>query len=475
MRAALRTVLLIGTLLSGLGASAIRVEGFVRDRFTRLPVRGAVVTMERSNAAPERAVTRIDGHYRFEVRAGERAVIRFAAGDRVPRFVVFDATDVPREWTDGLEARLDMRLSPPLVGLDSALVAAPAGTCTWSEAEENMVWDLDRSAPLVERWNALADAHLMAHPEQRPTDLQQWLANAFDLVSEWALFVSFALIGLLYLVLNRVVGRLGRGLRMLVLLAVLLGSIALVVDLGSAAGPLRFLAFFGLMGALLAGVLLLADLLVGRTAMEHSNGMDEEPYAEEPYAEEPLAEDDLIDEDPGPTSGSRKATWWPAIIFFASVFALMFEGRSGLENTLDAWSLTAKGAAAGLVVAAVVAWTRSPKVVRTFPRLVIWAGGIWWFALPMVGVASASLLNRSFMEEAEQCQVWPVVEITHGRRDRINVRVSWAGERERLEMPRSIKEQLTTLDSLRCCTRMGLFGHPVVVRVEPMLTSDHPR
>lgn len=469
MRPALRTVLLIGTLLSGLGASAIRVEGIVRDRFTRLPVRGAVVTMERANAATERAVTRIDGHYRFEVRAGERAVIRFAAGDRVPRFVVFDATDVPREWTDVLEARLDMRLSPPLDGLDSTLVAVPAGTCTWSEAEENMVWDLDRSAPLVERWNALAEAHLMAHPEQRPTDLQQWVANAFDLVTEWALFVSFALIGLLYLLLNRVVGRFGRSLRLFVLLAVLLGSIALVVDLGSAAGPLRFLAFFGLMSALLAGVLLLADLLVGRTAMEHSNRMDEDPFAEEP-----LAEDDLVDEDPGPTSVSRRATWWPTIIFFAAVFALMFEGRSGLENTLEVWSLTGMGAAAGLVAAAVVAWTRSAKVVRTFPRLVIWAGGIWWFVLPMVGVASASFLNRSFMEPTEQCQVWPVVEVHDGRRG-IQVRVDINGERERLEMSRAIKEQLTTLDSLRCCTRMGLFGHPVVVRVEPVLTSDDPR
>jgi hypothetical protein len=162
-------------------------------------------------------------------------------------------------------------------------------------------------------------------------------------------------------------------------------------------------------------------------------------------------------------------------IFFAAVLALTFEGRSGLENTLEVWSLTGMGAAVGLVAAALVAWTRSPKVVRAFPRLVIWAGGIWWFVLPMVGVASASFLNRLFTEEAEQCQVWPVVEITHGRRDRINVRVSWAGERERLEMPRSIKEQLTTLDSLRCCTHMGLFGHPVVVRVEPVLTSDDPR
>jgi hypothetical protein len=91
-----------------------------------------------------------------------------------------------------------------------------------------------------------------------------------------------------------------------------------------------------------------------------------------------------------------------------------------------------------------------------------------------VGVAAASFLNRSFLEGQEQCQVWPVEEVTRSRR-KINVRVSWAGERERLELPRALKEQLTTLDSLRCCTRMGLLGHPFVVRVEPILTGDHPR
>ncbi len=465
MRAALRTVLLIGVLLFGLEAVAIRVEGFVRDGFTRLPLRGAVVILERANAAPMRAVTRIDGHYRFELRAGERAVIRFTAEGQVPRYVVFDASEVPREWTDVLEARMDMRLYPHMEGLDSTLVASPAGTCAWSEAEENMVWDMDHAAPLIEGWQAAAEAHLVDHPQQRPTDVQRWMVTAFDKIVDWALFVSFALIALVYHLLNWAVGRLGRNLRLLLLLAVLAGSIALVVDLASAAGPLRFLAFFGLMSGLLSGVLLLADLLVGRTALESSSGMDEELGAE----------DDLMEEDPGPSSRSRRAAWWPMVVFFVAVFALMFEGLHGLENTLNVWSLVGKGAAVGLLGAAVVAWSRSPKVLRAHPRLMVWSGGIWWFALPMLGVASASFLNRSFAEPMELCQVWPVEEVTHSRRNGINVRVSWAGERERLEMPRAIKEQLTTLDSLRCCTRTGRLGHPFVVRVEPVLTRDHPR
>ncbi|HRO98609.1 MAG TPA: hypothetical protein PLN54_04185, partial [Flavobacteriales bacterium] len=242
------------------------------------------------------------------------------------------------------------------------------------------------------------------------------------------------------------------------------GSIALVVDLASAAGPLRFLAFFGVMSGLLSAGLLLADLLVGRTALESSSAMEE-------GLDDGM---DLLDEDLGPTSGSRRATWWPMVVFFAAVFALMFEGIHGLENTLDVWSLAGKGAVAGLGAAAGAAWYPSPKVLRAQPRLLVWSGGVWWFALPLVGIASASFLNRSFAEPVEQCQVWPVEEVTHSRRN-INVHVSWAGERERLEMPRAIKEQLTTLDSLRCCTRAGLLGHPFVVRVEPVLTRDHPR
>ncbi|MFN6115334.1 MAG: hypothetical protein ACK46C_05575, partial [Flavobacteriales bacterium] len=103
---------------------AVRVQGIVRDASTRLPVRGALVTMERAGALVVKVVTRVDGFYRFEVRSGERAVIRFDHADRVPRHVVFDATDVPREWNDALEANMDMRLFRELAGADSLMLYA---------------------------------------------------------------------------------------------------------------------------------------------------------------------------------------------------------------------------------------------------------------------------------------------------------------------------------------------------------------
>ena len=48
-------------------------------------------------------------------------------------------------------------------------------------------------------------------------------------------------------------------------------------------------------------------------------------------------------------------------------------------------------------------------------------------------------------------------------------------ERERLEMPTEVKEQLTTMDSLRCCTRTGLLGFEHVHRVEPVLMPEVQR
>lgn len=437
----------------------------MRDGFTRLPVREAVVVLERPDEAPTRFVTRFDGHYRFKVPAGHCAVIRFAEADRVPRYVVFDATKVPKEWNDALHAELDMRLYPQMDGLDSVLWNSPAGICTWSEAEENMVWDLDRSVPLIERWSALADAHLVKHPEQAPSRMQVWAASSFDLISKWALFAAVAMIGLLYLMINRVITRLGMVPRLFLLFAVLAGSLFLVVDLGTAAGPLRFLALFGLLAAVLSGVLLVADLLVGGAALRFSGTEASDPEVDE-EASDALTE---------PPSRSRMVQWWPVVGFTTAVVALIAEGIHGLENTLDVWSLTGKGMVGGLVAASVVAWYRSPKVVRSYPRLLFWSGGIWWCTLPMLGVATASFLNRSFMEEMEWCQVWPVEEITHSRKGGINVRVSWEGESERLEMPRGIKEQLTTLDSLRCCSRAGLLGHRFVVRIDPILSPEHPR
>lgn len=465
MRTAKRAFLLASIFVLGGEAAAIRVEGFVRDGFTRLPMRGSVVVLERHDEAPIRFVTRIDGHYRFEVPAGHDAVIRFAEADRVSRYVVFDAIKVPKEWNDALHAELDMRLYPQMDGLDSALWNSPAGICTWSQAEENMVWDLDRSAPLIERWNAVADAHLVKHPEQAPSRIQMWAASSFDLISKWALFAVVAMLGLVYLVINRALTRLGVVPRLYLLFAVLAGSLFLVVELGTAVGPLRFLALFGLLTAVLFGVLLAADLLVGRAALRF-------PGTETSVLENDEEAKDVLTDLP---SRSRVSRWWPLIGFITAMFALISEGVQGLENTLEVWSLTGKGMVGGLVAASVVAWYRSPKVVRSYPRLLIWSGGIWWCTLPMLGVAAASFLNRSFMEEMEWCQVWPVEEITHSRRGGINVRVSWSGESERLEIPRNIKEQLTTLDSLRCCSRNGLLGHRFVVRIDPIIAPQEPR
>ena len=108
-------------------AQAIRVEGIVREATTRMPMRGAVVRMERTGLPVEVCTTRIDGHYRFELKAGQRGVISFACKDRLTRRLVFDASAVPREWTDALAANVDVRLFPPMAGVDPALLNAPIG------------------------------------------------------------------------------------------------------------------------------------------------------------------------------------------------------------------------------------------------------------------------------------------------------------------------------------------------------------
>jgi hypothetical protein len=462
---------------------AIRVQGHARDAFTRLPMRGVVVVLDGEGVRTEQRTTRIDGFYRFEVPVGQRYRIRFERDGLVPRHVVFDTRAVPREWVDALEADLDMRLFPPLDGMDSALVNAPAGTATWDPAGENMVWDLDTSGPLVERWNALLDEHAARHPEVRPTTIQRWAVKGFELARGYGVVLAFLLLGLMYIVSSALLERIGRTARLVLLVLVLIGAGWLLIDLGQDAGPLRYLAFVALVTGLGAAFHLVMELWVGgliQTVDEEVilDAADDGPEDEvEPTAADDEPEGDL-DEEADAQEPERRAPQWKPwmswLVFFGAQAALIGEGRWGLENTLDVWPLVGAAAGVGLMIAGLIAWSRTPNALRRYSRLLVLSGGIWWVALPVFLIAASSYLNRSFPQGEERCRTWPVVDVIWTRRN-VNVYVSRDGERERIEMPRTLKEQLTTMDSLRCCSRTGLFGFDHVHRVEAVPIPADPR
>jgi hypothetical protein len=186
---------------------------------------------------------------------------------------------------------------------------------------------------------------------------------------------------------------------------------------------------------------------------------------------DPTATEDELEGDPDEEADAqvperrtpRWKAWLPLLVFFGAQAALIGEWRWGLENTLDVWPLVGAAAGVGLMIAGLIAWSRTPKELRRYPRLLVLSGGIWWVALPLFLIAASSYINRSFPQAEERCRTLPVVD------------VSWDGERERIEMPRTIKEQLTTMDSLRCCTRTGLLGFEHVYRMEPVLMPEVQR
>lgn len=474
MHRPLRRFLLILTLVLAGDANAIRVQGIVRDASSRLPVRGAKVTLERGGRATEVCLTRIDGFYRFDIRAGQELLIRFERSGRVPRHVVIDARDVPREWNDELEMSTDMRLFPNIEGLDSMLLQAPVGMAAWDAVEENMVWDEQWSAPLVQRWNMLLEKHLAAHPDERPSPWQLALSNAFDLASEWALACVAVLALLVHLAWKYAARHWNKAVRVPLLLGVLLGSVCLLLELRTAAGPLRFVAFMALVIGIMA--------VVGSAQVFLLPGIDE-ASPDTPDDGYLLEQDEVDDEEPGEVamgvSGTvdiapeRSRNKWRKLnmlAFFAGMFLFILEGRRGMENTLDAWSLARLGAGSGLLLALVVAWRRTPRYRRSHRMVVLLNGGVFWVVLPLLCMATLSFVNRTFPQGGERCRTWAVVDISRSRN--MNVTVSWDGERERLDMPRSIKEQLTTLDSLHCCVRTGLLGYDHVYSIEPVIADD---
>ncbi|MCC7503348.1 MAG: hypothetical protein IT229_12510, partial [Flavobacteriales bacterium] len=399
----LRPVILSGMLLAqAVPVQAIRVQGHARDAFTRLPMHGVIVLLEGEGVRTEQRTTRIDGFYRFDVPAGGRYIIRFAKDGLVPRQVVFDVRDVPREWVDALEANLDMRLFPPLEGMDSSLLSATVGMATWDPITENLIWDSAISGPLVERWNTLLAQHAEAHPEVRPTKTQRWALRAFELARGYGVVLAFLLLGLLDVVARKLLDRLGRKVRMAALFVALVGAGWLVVELAHDAGPLRSLAFVALVTGLTAAFHLVMELWVGGTdeTVHEGVGLEEEV--------------DLVEEDEHAVIQERSNARWkghlPLVVFFAALFTCMFEWRWGLENTLNVWSLVGMGTAVGLVAALVIAWSRTPAVVRWSPLKLLVGGGLWWGTLPLLGIATASFVNRSFPQTEERCHTWPVVD-----------------------------------------------------------------
>jgi hypothetical protein len=462
---------------------AIRVQGHARDAFTRLPMRGVVVVLEGDGVRTEQRTTRIDGFYRFEVPVGQGYRIRFERHGLVPRHVVFDTRAVPREWVDALEAELDMRLFPPLDGMDSALVNAPAGTATWDPVAENMIWDTAISGPQVEHWNTLLAQHAEDHPEVRPTASQRWALKGFELARGYGGVLAFLFLALLYVASRSLLDRIGRTVRIAIMLLVLIGAVWLVIDLRQDAGPLRYLAFVALVAGLGAAFHLVMELWVGGLIQAVDDDVILDTVDDGPEDEvDPTATDDELegdlDEEAHAQEPERRAprwkAWMPWLVFFGAQAALIGEWRWGLENTLDVWPLVGAAAGVGLMIAGLIAWSRAPNELRRHPRLLVLSGGIWWVALPVFLIAASSCINRSFPQAEERCRTWPVVDVIWTRRN-VNVYVSRDGKRERIEMPLAIKEQLTTMDSLRCCSRTGLLGFDHVGRVETVITPDDRR
>lgn len=481
-------LLVVPLLFAASMAQAIRVEGIVREAATRMPIRGAVVRMERAGLSVEVCTTRIDGHYRFELKAGQRAELTYACTDRLTRHLVFDASAVPREWTDALAASVDVRLFPPMAGVDPLLQAAPIGIASWSDAEENMVWDVDRSDTLITRWNALLEEHLLAHPEQRPDDATLLIAKLIDLVLRYPFLVA-VLLGLLVWVALRWFLRSTSGKARAWGLGVILLLCAWgVFELRNAGGPLRYLALLGVLVGMSVVVNLVAAIVEWRRhavfgptePMDASDPWDDEDELEDGEEDEEADEEEEVDVAADPheaAPGWSVARWWErnryAVQLVVGMLLLAVEWRNGLENTLQVGPLVALGLGGGAVCAWAIATLRQRRAVE--PVGLFAAGGVLWITLPMVTLAALSCVNRLAAGDEADCATWPVVEVYERSKGGIRVHVAIHGEDERLNMDRAIKEQITTLDSLRCCVRRGALGFGFVEGIEPVITADHPR
>lgn len=454
-----KTLVLTLLLFGAIAAQAINVRGHVKDAITKWPIRGAIVTLARPGLPVEQRVTLVDGFYDLDVKAGERGTLHFAMEGRPSRYVVVDASKVPKKWTDELSMEVEMHLFPWMDGLDSALISAPAGVSVWDPVDENMVWDTATIEPLIQRRKELVAAYLLAHPEEQPTTIEKVGVWCFELVKDWGGLLMWPVVLLLYGLLRFSMKHLRRMNKIMVLLALLGIGIYVLVDLAHAGGPLRYVALIAVFLILIAGGYLVSVLFF----VPPDKGdiiPDDTDYDDDLSVSGPVAEN----------RGSR----WVAVIFFSAVGAAGFGSWKGLENTLDVWPMVRGALGAGLAIACIIAWLRTPSGSRQRIGFLLRAGSVWWIAAPLFALALASFVNRMFPAGDTTCNDWLVTRISESRRNH-NIWLTINGQEERLEMPRTLKQELTTLDSLRCCHQRGALGFVHVYSIDRIGPDADPR
>lgn len=136
----------------------LNIYGYVLDHWTLEKIAGAEVSIIVEGDDAERAMLRTDvfGFYSYHLAYDKTYRITYASDSMVRKTLTIDLHDVPQENRQpGYDAYITVRLFAPIPDEDLSFLEQPVGRLSYNKEHQNMEWDLQYTAPLMERLDAI--------------------------------------------------------------------------------------------------------------------------------------------------------------------------------------------------------------------------------------------------------------------------------------------------------------------------------
>lgn len=138
----------------------VAVFGVVKDEWTQRPIQGATIELKDDGGNVTTASSGANGGYTLSLEYDRLYTVAYSAPGMLVKCVLVDTREIPdRERMGGYGLNVDIRLFGELAGEDLSFLREPIGRAGWSEAIKNLMWDVDYTAPRLEKLKTVLDRH----------------------------------------------------------------------------------------------------------------------------------------------------------------------------------------------------------------------------------------------------------------------------------------------------------------------------
>ena len=138
----------------------VAIFGAVKDEWTHAPITGALVEWQDDGGNIDRLNTGAHGDYTLSLEFDRLYTVTYSAPGMLSKRVVVDTRGIPdQDRLGGFGMNVDIRLFGALSGEDLSFLDEPIGRAVWSDAIRNMMWEVEYTAPRLERLKTILDRH----------------------------------------------------------------------------------------------------------------------------------------------------------------------------------------------------------------------------------------------------------------------------------------------------------------------------